>query len=357
MKVVDNLNIISKNLKITKKQKNVFKSLKRGDIFLAKNQYFRVDFKNVSFAKQYINYLVIYKDLNNIYALKLSDNKDSETNNMDYCIKTNKYKEMDRDYFVDMDEVYKIPICDIAAKKFSIDIEDQKQIKRRLSICKEKISGPYNDTKFDLDVPLEIFPGDVILVNNFKYLVYFVTLHTLACFKLLEHDYNKKFKLSINGKSVFDRINDIMQVVVNGNKYYIEYKKVRYFNKIPKFSLLEFATKEEIEVIERNLIQQKERLDGLNVENKYDIGTVFDINGERIIYLFSANGKDYGIDIKKYKENPILREFCEIANYDIIDEDFKKEYIENLFESKVEPLAPIEDIYVKYNDWYRHFDE
>ena len=34
-----------------------------------------------------------------------------------------------------------------------------------------------------------------------------------------------------------------------------------------------------------------------------------------------------------------------------------KEYIENLFKSKVEPFAPIEDIYVKYNDWYRHFDE
>lgn len=357
MRVVDNLNIIRKNLKVTKEQKNIFKSLKRGDIFLAKNQCFRIDLRNVNFAKQYINYLVIYKDLNNIYALKLSENKDGETNYIDYCIKENKYKEVDRDYFVGMEKVYKIPVCDISAKKFTIDIEDQKQIKRTLAICKGKISGPYNDTKFDLDVPLEIFPGDIILVDEFKYLVYFATQHMLACFKLLEHDYNKKFKLSINGKSVFDRINDIMQVVVNGNKYYIEYKKVRYFNKIPRFSLLDFATSEEIEIIEKNLIQQKERLDGLNVENKYDIGTVFDINGERIIYLFSANGKDYGIDIKKYKENPILREFCEIANYDIIDEDFKKEYIENLFESKVEPFAPIEDIYVKYNDWYRHFDE
>lgn len=357
MKVVDNLNINSKNLKFTKNQKKIFNSLKKGDILSAKNQYSRIDFENVNIAKKYVNYLVIYKSLKCVYALKLSDNENNESNYISYCIKANKYKELDKDYYVSMEKVYEIPIYNISSNKFSIDIEDQKQIKRRIAICKKNILRQYNYSKFDLDIPLEIFPGDIILIDDFKYLVYFVTPHTLACFKLLEHDYNSRFKLSINGKCVFDRVNDIMQLIIDGYEYYIEYKQIQYFKKIPKFLLLDFALDEEIEVIEKNLIQQKKRLYGLNVENKYDIGTVFDIDGERIIYLFSSNGKDYGIDKKIYKENSVLREICEISSYDIVGEDFKKEYIDCLFENKAKLFAPVEDIYIKSNKWYRHFDE
>lgn len=245
MKIYKQLNIINKNLKGTNEQKKLFKSLKRGDIISAKVQYFSVNLRNITLAKQYINYLVVYKSLRYVYALKLEDTENKENNYITYIIKANKYNGIEKDYFVDFKEIYQIPICDISSNKFSLDIEDQKYIKRILAICKEKIIGPYDDRKFDLNVPLEILPGDVIAINDIKYLVYYINSSSLACYELCDSYYNDK--------SVSDKIDNFIKIVIDGNEYCIDKTSdnidLQYFNKFPKFSLIDFASDEEIENI------------------------------------------------------------------------------------------------------------
>lgn len=241
MKTYKQLNILNKNLKVTNEQKKIFKYLKRGDIISAKVQYFSVNLRNVLLAKQYINYLVVYKSLKYVYALKLED---AEYNYITYIIKANKYNGIEKDYFVDFKEIYQIPICDISSNKFSLDIEDQKHIKRILAICKERIVGPYDDSKFDLNVPLEILPGDIIDINGVKYLVYYINASSLVCYELLDSNYNEQ---------VSDKTEDLIKIVIDGNEYYVDKESnnidLQYFNKFPKFSLIDFASDEEIENI------------------------------------------------------------------------------------------------------------
>lgn len=244
MKIYKQLNILNKNLKVTNEQKKIFKYLKRGDIISAKVQYFSVNLRNVLLAKQYINYLVVYKSLKYVYALKLEDAEYKENNYITYIIKANKYNGIEKDYFVDFKEIYQIPICDISSKKFSLDIEDQKHIKRILAICKERIVGPYDDSKFDLNVPLEILPGDIIDINGVKYLVYYINASSLVCYELLDSNYNEQ---------VSDKTEDLIKIVIGGNEYYVDKTSdnidLQYFNKFPKFSLIDFASDEEIENI------------------------------------------------------------------------------------------------------------
>src|SRR5699024_11606715 len=42
-------------------------------------------------------------------------------------------------------------------------------------------------------------------------------------------------------------------------------------------------------------------------------GKEYNVNGKNIVYLFSVNGVDYGVDVNNYKENPILTSLDDIG--------------------------------------------
>ena len=86
-----------------------------------------------------------------------------------------------------------------------------------------------------------------------------------------------------------------------------------------------------MKIIFKDLEAQKSRFDRMNVENKYYMGKVFDINGKKIAYLFSVNGVDYGIDIDNYKNEPVLTSIDNIGKYKVINYQLKQDYIDVLY--------------------------
>ena len=109
-----------------------------------------------------------------------------------------------------------------------------------------------------------------------------------------------------------------------------------------------------MKIIFKDLEAQKSRFDRMNVENKYYMGKVFDINGKKIAYLFSVNGVDYGIDIDNYKNEPVLTSIDNIGKYKVINYQLKQDYIDVLYKNKATPFAPIEDLYEKTHSWYEY---
>ena len=68
MKTLNSVGILKENFKITKEQRKLFYSLKKGDVISAKIQLGDIDFRNLEIAQKYEDYLVIGKGFNHIYA-------------------------------------------------------------------------------------------------------------------------------------------------------------------------------------------------------------------------------------------------------------------------------------------------
>ena len=108
-------------------------------------------------------------------------------------------------------------------------------------------------------------------------------------------------------------------------------------------------------IIFKDLEAQKSRFDRMNVENKYYMGKVFDVNGKKIAYLFSVNGVDYGVGMSTIiKMNPVLTTIDDIGKYRVVNYQLKQDYIDVLYKNKATPFAPIEDLYEKTHSWYEY---
>ena len=345
MKTLNSVGILKENFKITKEQRKLFYSLKKGDVISAKIQLGDIDFRNLEIAQKYEDYLVIGKGFNCIYAYKIS-NYDLPINFrfMNYNINLKKYNQKG-DSHLSLRYVYKIPISDISRKKYSLDFEDKKNIQRRITICTNKtyLNEKY---KISLDVPINITVGDVIRVGKEVYLIYSINEFYIECFKLF------KLLTIIDVDTSFDKVNEIMRIVIDNEEYFINYNKPKHFVKKTKFDLLDYSTIEEMNVIFKDLEIQKSRFDRMDVENKYYVGKVFDVNGKKISYLFSVNGVDYGIDIDNYKNKPVLTSADNIGKYKVINYKLNQDYIDTLYKNKVTPFAPVEDLYEKTHSWY-----
>ena len=345
MKTLNSVGILKENFKITKEQRKLFYSLKKGDVISAKIQLGDIDFRNLEIAQKYEDYLVIGKGFNHIYAYKISS-YDLPINFrfMNYNINLKKY-EQKGDSHLSLRYVYKIPISNISRKKYSLDFEDKKNIQRRITICTNKtyLNEKY---KISLDVPINITVGDVIRVGKEVYLIYSINEFYIECFKLF------KLLTIIDVDTSFDKVNEIMRIVIDNEEYFINYNKPKHFVKKTKFDLLDYSTIEEMNVIFKDLEIQKSRFDRMDVENKYYVGKVFDVNGKKISYLFSVNGVDYGIDIDNYKNKPVLTSADNIGKYKVINYKLNQDYIDTLYKNKVTPFAPVEDLYEKTHSWY-----
>ena len=299
MKTLNSVGILKENFKATKEQRKLFYSLKKGDVISAKIQLGDIDFRNLEIAQKYEDYLVIGKGFNHIYAYKIS-NYDLPINFrfMNYNINLKKY-EQKGDSHLSLRYVYKIPISDISRKKYSLDFEDKKNIQRRITICTNK-TYLNEEYKISLDVPVNITVGDIIRVGKELYLIYSINEFYIECFKLF------KLLTIIDVDASFDKVNETMRVVINNEEYFVNYNNRYTYRKKTRYDLLDYSTIEEMKIIFKDLEAQKSRFDRMNVENKYYMGKVFDINGKKIAYLFSVNGVDYGVDVNNYKENPIL---------------------------------------------------
>lgn len=345
MKTLNSVGILKENFKITKEQRKLFYSLKKGDVISAKIQLGDIDFRNLEIAQKYEDYLVIGKGFNHIYAYKISK-YDLPINFrfMNYNINLKKYNQKG-DSHLSLRYVYKIPISDISRKKYSLDFEDKKNIQRRITICTNKtyLNEKY---KISLDVPVNITVGDIIRVDKELYLIYSINEFYIECFKLF------KLLTIIDVDTSFDKVNEIMRIVIDNEEYFINYNKPKHFVKKTKFDLLDYSTIEEMNVIFKDLEIQKSRFDRMDVENKYYVGKVFDVNGKKISYLFSVNGVDYGIDIDNYKNEPVLTSADNIGKYKVINYKLNQDYIDTLYKNKVTPFAPVEDLYEKTHSWY-----
>ena len=345
MKTLNSVGILKENFKSTKEQRKLFYSLKKGDVISAKIQLGDIDFRNSEIAQKYEDYLVIGKGFNHIYAYKISK-YDLPINYrfMNYSINLKKYKQRG-DSNLSIRYVYKIPISDISRKKYSLDFEDKKNIQRRITICANK-THLNKEYIISLIVPVIITVGDIIRVGKELYLIYSINEFYIECFKLF------KLLTTINVDTSFDKVNETMRIVIDDEEYFVNYNKPKHFVKKTRFDLLNYLTIEEMKIIFKDLEIQKSRFNRMNVENKYYMGKVFDINGKKIVYLFSVNGVDYGIDTENYKKEPVLTSINNIGKYKVIDYKFEQEYIDVLYKNKATPFAPIEDLYEKTHSWY-----
>lgn len=281
-------------------------------------------------------YLIVAKDNFYIYAYQSSSKQWNRLNNcQEYFINKLHYHQ-NKDSFINLTQIYKIPIINLKDKYITLNQVDLKNIQKRLTISFDNI---YN---FSIDI--SISKGDVISVNNQLYYVYTsdnVYLYCFVVFKKCPKD-NKIYK----------------NIIINNKTYYTTFKEKISFPRTTNFQLINIAYKSEIDAIlkQKRLIDFTEKALS-NTEKKilpkvydlsYESGTVFKSRKNKIAYLFKYKNVHYGVDLLMYKIKPRIFPIYHIDNRQVLEvlpsNDFMK-IVEVLSLNNVQPLNEINKLY------------
>lgn len=242
-----------------------------------------------------------------------------------------------------------IPISDIILRKSSLDIDDKRLLEKALQIANNRYSL---SKKFSLGVSVEILPGDIILMKNEKYLVYSVSDKLIELFKLYP--------------SCGYEMSNMVQLYIESEhrSFYFYYYSIEYYRNKIKYTLWNRISKNQVENINEYLDYFKEYFESKGLRNLNHIGTIYNICGEKFLYLFTLGKFSYGlnvnfidsfnyeINIDDIAQSKKLKCINKIEDYDFSWHKFDKEIINILYKLKVIPFEPIEDLYKKFNLWH-----
>jgi len=281
-------------------------------------------------------YLVVDKDNFYIYAYQSSSKQWNRLNNcQEYLINKLHYNQ-NKDSFINLTQIYKIPFINLKDKSITLNQLDLKNIQKRLKIPSNNI--------YNFSVDICISDGDVILVDNQLYYVYAsdnVYLYCLVLFKKCPKD-NKIYK----------------NIVVNRKTYYTTFKEKVSFPRKTNFKMVNIAYKDEIETIleQKRCIEHDEKRMS-NVSKKmipeknnlsYEKGTVFKSGKNKIAYLFKYKNVHYGVDLLMYKIKPRVFPIYHLAKKQTLEvlpsQDFMK-IVEVLSSNNVQPINEINKLY------------
>lgn len=224
------------NFRATSFQKILFKKINVGDLVWAKMPLGKKELKNIEKSHWVRPYLVVSKDKYNIwgYASSSSSRQNKGFNNYEeYCIPKTRYKQ-NKNSWLSLITLYKIPIYNIRSKHQTLSEFDLKNIQKRLKLC--------NNRKIDLSLDNYFAVGDVVNSDNQLFYVYSADNVFLYTFSIFKHSSSNK---------------NFTKIIVNHKTYYANFKNFHYFKRIEKLYIENISYRNEINTIANQLKQFK----------------------------------------------------------------------------------------------------
>ena len=321
-------------IKRLKEKIKLMNVLEPGDLVWAKMPLSRKELRTIEKEHQVRPYLVVDKSHFFIYAYQSSSKQSSTLNNcQEYRINKYRYKQS-KDSYLNLTKVYKIPFYKLKKKHTTINEVDLKNIQKRFNV---------NKSSYKLIENIYISEGDVIEYENQFYYVYSTDNVYVYCFLI--------FKKYPKDGERYEKIN------INNKTYYTNFKVKKYFNRKEELSIVNIAYSIECEEIleqkkgmkqkELSNIQKKEHIKNNN-KMTYESGTIFQVGKNKMVYLFKANNKYYGVNALMYKIKPRVVPIYNIHKSQILGIVPKEDYlkmVECLYLNNVQPLKEIGDLY------------
>ena len=321
-------------IKKLKEKIKLMNVLQPGDLVWSKMPLSRKELKKIEKEHQVRPYLVVDKSLFFIYAYQSSSKQSSTLNNcQEYRINKYRYKKS-KDSYLNLTKVYKIPFYKLKKKHNTLNEVDLKNIQKRFKV---------NKSSYKLIENIYISEGDVIESENQFYYVYSTDNVYVYCFLI--------FKKYPNTGERYEKI------TINNKTYYTNFKVKKYFNRKENLNIVNIAYNMEIDEIleqkkgmkqkELSNIQKKEHIKNNN-KMTYESGTIFQVGNNKMVYLFKANNKYYGVNALMYKIKPRVVPIYNIHKSQILGIVPKEDYlkmVECLYLNNVQPLKEIGDLY------------
>lgn len=218
---------IIKKINTIRQQKNLLYSLKPGDLVWAQMPLPQKELNKIEETHQIRPYLVVHKDKLNIYAYQSSSKQSLNLNNIEeYFINKLRYKQ-NKDSFINLTKVHKIPFTNLKSKYITLNKLDLKNIQKRLQI---QVNNPHQ-----FSIEIHISEGDIIRIENQLYYVYASDNAYLYCLFI--------FKKCPKNREKYKNI------IINNKTYYINFKEKISFERTTKIDIVSIAYRSEIEAI------------------------------------------------------------------------------------------------------------
>lgn len=245
-------NNLKQHLKAIQSQKNLLNMLQKGDLVWAKMPLTKKELSKIANSHRIRPYLVIKKETFNCYVFQSSSKSSNRLNNLqEYCIHKKIYKQ-NKDSFINLTQVYKIPFYNLLEKASTLNNIDLSNIEKRLLAQNKK-------SEYNFAIDIYISEGDIIKVEKQLYYVYASDNGYLYCLII--------FKKPPIDEEVYTPI------IINKKTYYTTFKNKMQFKRKNNFNIINIANKLEIEEILKKKkeveFQQKQLLKlSLSKENK-----------------------------------------------------------------------------------------
>lgn len=280
-------NKIREKIKMIEKQKKTFEETQIGDMLWCTMPLPKKELKKIEEHHRIRPYLVVQKELNFLLCYQSSSKNKEQANNYEkYCINSKKYQN-NKNSWIDLTSVKKIPITKINLKYIQLNQIDIKNMEKR--ICIAQNNGNAEIIRFNEPIYIEI--GDVIRKEQKTYYVYSEDNVNIYCFRI-----QKKI-----------RKNEKMEAIkINKKTYYTNFKELKTIKRRDNFEIVNIAFKEEIlEILEKKHTLKAETYTKVEEnfkrnKNKFEIGSVFQYGNSKVMYLYTNKGKYYGVDLLWY---------------------------------------------------------
>lgn len=329
--------ILSNFIKQIKQKKKLFDSLFPGCIVWAKMPLSRKELKSIDESHRIRPYLVYQKTNFFIYAYQSSSKMNSKTNNkQEYVINGMRYKK-ERNSYVNLTKLYKIPFLNLKSRYTILNEYDMKNIEKRLRTQNNK-----NQKSFNIEISFDI--GDIISDGHQLYYIYKADNVYLYCFKV--------YQKQPQNPNLYKRI------MLNDKKYYINFKETVPLKRTQKLFIVNIAYQSDIEKLikmrngeittndDLSLIKKKEIEKEKSIH--YESGTIFQIGTNKIVYLFENNEIHYGIELLMYRINPKIKPIDNIEQLQILNilplDEFIK-IVEFLNINNIQPHKKVRKLY------------
>ena len=298
-------NIIEKII-VHKQKKEIFSEAQVGDILWCSMPLRKRDLQKIEESHRIRPYLVVEKGNNFLLCYQSSSKNREELNNYQkYFIDAKKYRNK-KDSWIDLTDVKKIKIKNIKSPYMKLNQIDIKKIEKRIIIGQYREN--YNLIKFNEPILLEA--GDVIVKDKISYYIYADDNVNIYGFKIQKYNKEKE---------------KLEKIIINKKTYYTNFKEYKTINRNDNIDIINIASGKEISQISKEKqvrkLQTSDNTEKFLKDNKkgFEIGSTFQYGKSTVMFLYTDNGKYYGIDLLWYRIKPRIFEIKEIQKRKLVE--------------------------------------
>lgn len=278
----------------------LLEELQPGDMVWAKMPLSKKKLKKIEESHRIRPYLVVSKDKNAIYAYQTSSKRQTYANNYEtYGIDQTRFGYY-RNSHIDLSLIWKVPKKNLIKKMWHLPNLDLSMIAKRLKIQSDR--GEIGVFQFD-DIPVQIGEGDVIsysVCDTKLAYVYGRGKDSLLC-----------YPLSPVKESNYEAI------IINETIFYIDFQHQLIFNDVNSVKLHNIASVTEINDI--NDQKHKKGKTKCVKEGFYKLGTVFNTNTGRMMYLYKYKDKYCVVNLGNYRIIPQITKLSTLSSSEIVE--------------------------------------